>query len=75
MPQLEGRTTKNTQLCAGGDLERESRGEKKEEDWQQLLAQVPIFKKRKRMNERIAKRMRADLKHNLKLRIILLSIL
>ena len=42
MPQLEGPTTKNIQLCTGGIW-----GGKKE-DWQQLLAQVPIFKKKKK---------------------------
>ena len=43
MPQLEGPTTNNIQLCTGG-LWGEGGGE--EEDWQQMLAQVPIFKKK-----------------------------
>ena len=44
MPQLEGPTANNIQLFTGGDLGRKMR---KKKDWQQLLAQVPIFKKRK----------------------------
>ena len=47
MPQLEGPTTKNVQLYAGGIWE-EKAGEKKKEDWQQLLAQVPILEKKKK---------------------------
>ena len=47
MPQLEGPTTeKNIQLCSGGTW-GEKKQEKKKEDWQQLLAQVPSFKKKK----------------------------
>ena len=44
MPQLAGPTTKIYNYVLGGF------GEKKQEtkkDWQQLLAQVPIFKKKK----------------------------
>ena len=44
IPQLEGPTTKNTQLCTGGLWGAEE--EEKKEDWQQMLAQVPIFKKK-----------------------------
>ncbi|GAA9114212.1 hypothetical protein BTM330_15590 [Helicobacter pylori] len=42
MPHLEGPTTKiyNYVLGEFGDKKQEK---KKEEDWQQLLAQVPIF--------------------------------
>ena len=47
MPQLEGPTTKNIQLCTGG-LGGEKAGAGGKEDWQQLLAQVPIFKKKRR---------------------------
>ena len=52
MPQLEGSTTKNTQLCTGGLW-----GEKEEEkkDWQQMLAQMPIFKKKRNKKETIMK--------------------
>ena len=46
MPQLEGPTTKNTQLCAGGIWGEEEK-RKRKEDWQQLLAQVPILEKQK----------------------------
>ena len=45
MPQLEGPTIKNIQLWGGG-----LRGfgeKKKKKDWQQMLAQGPIFKKNK----------------------------
>ena len=42
MPQLEGPKLKHVIMC-WGDLQRG----KKEEDWQQL-AQVPIFKKKKK---------------------------
>ncbi|GAA9202137.1 hypothetical protein BTM366_14960 [Helicobacter pylori] len=45
MPQLEGPTTKNIQLCTVG-IWGEKAGKKK--DWQELLAQVPIFKKKKK---------------------------
>ena len=34
-----------------GDLGRKSR-QKKKEDWHQLLAQVPIFKKGKKINKK-----------------------
>ena len=47
MPQLEGATTKNIQLRTGW-TGGEKVGEKKKEDWQQLLVQVPIFKKKER---------------------------
>ena len=43
MPQLEGPTTKIYNYVLGGIWGEKA--EKKEEDWQQLLAQVPIFKK------------------------------
>ena len=48
MPQLEGPTTENTYnyvLGGFGDLKK---AEKKKEDWPQLIAQVPIFKKKKK---------------------------
>ena len=43
MPQLEGPTTK-IYNCVLGEF-GEKKQKKKEEDWQQLSAQVPIFKK------------------------------
>ena len=45
MPQLEGPTTKIYNYVLEG-LGGEKAGKKKE-DWQQLLAQVPVFKKKK----------------------------
>ena len=47
MPQLGGATTKIYTTMYWGGLGRKSRKKKKEknEDWQQVLAQVPIFKK------------------------------
>ena len=44
MPQIEGPTTKIYNVL-GGFGEKKQR--KKKEDWQQLLAQVPIFKKKR----------------------------
>ena len=44
MPQLEGPTTKICNYLLGGLGEEKKQGGKKE-DWQRLLAQVPIFKK------------------------------
>ena len=45
MPQLEGPTSKKIyNYILGGFGEEKSR----EKDWQQLLAQVPIFKKQKK---------------------------
>ena len=46
MPQLEGFTTKIYNYVLGGFGEKKA--EKKKEDWQQLLAQVPIFKKKRK---------------------------
>ena len=46
MPQLEGPTTEIYSYVLGGFGE-EKKKKKKKEDWQQMLAQVPIFKKRK----------------------------
>ena len=46
MPQLEGLTTKIYNYVLGGFGEKKL---KKKEDWQQLLAQVPSFKKKKRI--------------------------
>ena len=63
MLQLEGPTAKNIQLYTGGTLGR--RIKKKEEDWQQLLAQVPNLKK-KEMGKRcqgFAKGMRMANRH------------
>ena len=47
MPQLEGPITKIYNYLLGGFGEKKQGKKKKEEeeDWQQLLAQVPIFKK------------------------------
>ena len=45
MPQLEGPTTKKYNYILGEFGEKKV-GKKK--DWQQLLAQVPIFKKKKK---------------------------
>ena len=42
MPQLEGPTTKIYDYVVEGFGEKKQ----KEKDWQQLLAQVPIFKKK-----------------------------
>ena len=42
MPQLEGTTTKIYNYVLGGFGEKKQNRKKK--DWQQLLAQVPIFK-------------------------------
>ena len=42
MSQLEGPTTKKYAAVYWGDLGRKIRNKK--EDWQQLLAQLPIFK-------------------------------
>ena len=44
MPQLEGPTTKIYNYVLGGFGE-EKAGKKQKEDWQQFLAQVPMFKK------------------------------
>ena len=46
MPQLEGPTTKIYNYVLGEFGEKKA-GKKKKEDWQQLLAQVPIFKKKR----------------------------
>ena len=47
MPQLEGPTTKIYNYVLGGFGEKKTiKKEEEEEDWQQLLAQVPIFKKK-----------------------------
>ena len=46
MPQLEGPTTKICNYVLRGFGEKK---QKKKEDWQKLLAQVPIIKKRKRV--------------------------
>ena len=43
MPQLEGPTTRIYNYVLGGFGEKK----KKKEGWQQMLAQVPIFKKKK----------------------------
>ena len=47
MPQLEGPANKIYNYVRGG-LREIKQKKKKEEDWQQLLAQVLIFKKMKR---------------------------
>ena len=46
MPQLEGPTTKIYNRIPGGFGEK-----KKKKDWQQMLAQVPIFKKEEKLME------------------------
>ena len=51
MSQLEGPTTKIYNYILGGFGEKTQKGKKKEEDWQQLLAQVPIFKKNNKKNQ------------------------
>ena len=45
MPQLEGPTTKIYNYVLGGIWE-EKADKKTKNDWQQLLAQVPILKKK-----------------------------
>ena len=47
MPQLEGPTTKIYNYVLEGLGQKKAGGKKREKkkDWQQLLAQVPIFKK------------------------------
>ena len=47
MPQLEGPATKIYHYVLGGFGEIKQKNKK---DWQQLLAQVPIFKKKKEIN-------------------------
>ena len=51
MTQLEGRATKIYNYVQGGFGETK---QEKKKDWQQLLAQVPIFKKKKIMLEKYA---------------------
>ena len=53
MPQLEGLTTKIYNYVLGGFGEKKQ--EKKKEDWQQLLAQVPIFKKKSKKKKLIGR--------------------
>uniref|UniRef100_A0A9L0RSB3 Reverse transcriptase domain-containing protein n=1 Tax=Equus caballus TaxID=9796 RepID=A0A9L0RSB3_HORSE len=50
MPQLGGPTTKIHNYVLGGFGEKKRRKEK--EDWQQLLAQVPSFRKKKKMKNK-----------------------
>ena len=45
MPQLEGSATKIYNYAPGG-IWGDKAEKKKREDWQQLLAQVPIFEKK-----------------------------
>ena len=47
MLQLEGPTNKIYNYVLGAFGEIKQKKKKKEEDWQQLLAQVAIFKKNK----------------------------
>ena len=49
MPQLEGPTTKIYNYVLGGfgeKVKNKKEEEDKKEDWQQMLAQVPIFKEK-----------------------------
>ena len=46
--QPEALTTRICNYVLGGFGEKKKKNQKKKEDWQQLLAQVPIFKKRKK---------------------------
>ena len=46
MPELGGPTTKIYSYVLGRFGEKKQK--RKKEDWQQLLAQVPIFKKKKK---------------------------
>ena len=46
MQQLEGRTTRIYNYALGGFGEKKK---KKKEDWEQVLAQVPILKKKKEL--------------------------
>ena len=48
MPQLEGPTTKNIYNYVLGGLGEKKQGKKEKEDWPQLLAQVPIFRGKKK---------------------------
>ena len=47
MPQLEGPTTNKIYNYVPGGFGEKKAEKKRKEDWQQLLAQVPIFKKKK----------------------------
>ena len=52
MPQLEGPATKIYNYVPGGFGEIKQGGKKRKiKDWQQLLAQVPIFKEKKKIGE------------------------
>ena len=46
MPQLEGSATKIYNYVRGGIWGDKAEKKKEEEDWQKLLAKVPIFKKK-----------------------------
>ena len=48
MPQLEGPTARIYNYVPGSFGEKK-KNEKKKKDWQQMLAQVPIFKKKKKI--------------------------
>ena len=50
MLQLEGPTTRIHNYVLGGFGETKQK-KKKKENWQQLLAQVPIFKKKKKQRK------------------------
>ena len=51
--QAEGPATKICNYLLGGFGEKKKK--KKQEDWQQLLAQVPIFKKQQQKNQKALK--------------------
>ena len=51
-PEPEGPTTRICNYVLGGFREKEKK-RKKKEDWQQMLAQVPILKKEKKINYRL----------------------
>ena len=48
MPQLEGPTTEIYNCVLGGLGEKNQKNKQTKDDWQQLLAQVPIFGKKKK---------------------------
>ena len=47
MPQLDTHTTRTYNYVLGGFGEKKKKKKKKKKDWQPMLAQVPILKKKK----------------------------